>query len=845
MNNNTWQNWTDTEIDYGQKPYGDRLSLAVYGDYLYLAGGLIYDEVNDFTYRQNLKTYKWEILDIPSGKRYTPGLYYQGDYLLDGVFHLVLGIDVYSEFSYSIYALNLSNPIEWKEEEGTTDFLRESFAYSLISEKSFYMFGGFVDYYHTTGYYGACNELIVYDVVNHNWKSINSQIETPPARSGHSILNINQNLYVFGGTGLHSILDDLWTYSIVLDSWSLFKSTGSSPGKRTEYAAATQGDSIFLWGGYYKGNYLNDLYVLNTNSKIWTKFKPSGAYPDSKIGSCLIVNLPKLYIFGGETMSVLTNELWEYDIISNTYTFLNVKLQIMPSPVKYPVCEKIGERIFISLGEMKRGEPACTIFSFDVSTHTWKLEYEFKSKAECRSRAGTKIVKSRYAVIVGGQNRINSKAYKTVQVVDLELKSVEVYPTNEYFYGGSFAVFGSKMYLHGGGTMLGSVMRSKIHSYNFYSIDFSQFNLSELTSCFAGSYLSEGFCKTCRAGSFSSEENSETCEKCAPGEFNNVDGANSKIQCYPCSSQTYTSKEGSTYCLNCLQGYSCPIGSNSYTMMSPKTQIILNQPSRYKPDLDTLNKSNYILYALACGVIFIASVVILLNRKIRIYLQKIDVYFKYHGSKDESLNMIMSKNTFGGYFTVVFIVVAIFIIIFTLLEHEYNNTKENKTLIPIIILNEIEDVCKGNITVLLAFYQYGGECIGDKNEFEYSVVNLEYDSYSTMINKVNRKCLVSISFINCIVKINAYLSVKLKNYNSFCSNIELNLTSTSSIEHELSSYYELISSDKDKIFRGGLPTVFNLLMIPSLYKYSRKQQTGYHVSAYANTVPGTTLVPKE
>ena len=174
------------------------------------------------------------------------------------------------------------------------------------------------------------------------------------------------------------------------------------------------------------------------------------------------------------------------------YTLINVRQKIIPSPVKFPVCEKIGEKIYISPGEMKRGEPVCTIFSFNVSTYIWKLEFVLKSKIQCRSKAAIKIIKSRYAIIIGGQDRFNSKVYKTIQVADMKLKNVDVYPTDEYFYGGSFAVFGSKIYLHGGGTVLGNTMRSKIHSYNLYCIDFSQFNLSELSSCFAGSYLSKG-----------------------------------------------------------------------------------------------------------------------------------------------------------------------------------------------------------------------------------------------------------------------------------------------------------------------------------------------------------------
>ena len=140
---------------------------------------------------------------------------------------------------------------------------------------------------------------------------------------------------------------------------------------------------------------------------------------------------------------------------------------------------------------------------------------------------------------------------------------------------------------------------------------------------------------------------------------------------------------------------------------------------------------------------------------------------------------------------------------------------------------------------------YRGQCKGDKDEFEYNLVNLQYEDSSVNISKVGKNCQVDISITDCRVNLNAYIGIKLRNYYSFCSSIELFLASTSSINDELSSYYEAISSDNDKIFRGSVPTVFNLDLFSSLFTTPTKKQTGYHISSFGITNPGSSFKIEE
>lgn len=81
------------------------------------------------------------------------------------------------------------------------------------------------------------------------------------------------------------------------------------------------------------------------------------------------------------------------------------------------------------------------------------------------------------------------------------------------------------------------------------------------TSCHKGSYLSNGKCILCDAGTFSNTNNANQCTQCSFGEYNNVNGSNS---CLKCPRGTYNSLQSQTSCFSCPAGtYNENVGSIS------------------------------------------------------------------------------------------------------------------------------------------------------------------------------------------------------------------------------------------------------------------------------------------
>ncbi|MCX6185439.1 MAG: beta-propeller fold lactonase family protein, partial [Bacteroidetes bacterium] len=181
----------------------------------------------------------------------------------------------------------------------------------------------------------------------------------------------NGDLWIFGGYGNSSsgggMLNDLWKYNKVDNTWAWIKGSNTNNqsgvygtlgvGSQTNtpsarYQSVSWTDAIgnlWLFGGYgnaaSNGGYLNDLWKYNPNSNEWTwmggdnSASNTGSYgsrgvpsPTNKPGSRFTSvswtdTIGNLWLFGGygfgAVSSGLLNDLWKYDPIINTWTWMN------------------------------------------------------------------------------------------------------------------------------------------------------------------------------------------------------------------------------------------------------------------------------------------------------------------------------------------------------------------------------------------------------------------------------------------------------------------------------------------------------------------------------------------
>ncbi len=80
---------------------------------------------------------------------------------------------------------------------------------------------------------------------------------------------------------------------------------------------------------------------------------------------------------------------------------------------------------------------------------------------------------------------------------------------------------------------------------------------------------------------------------------------------------------------------------------------------------------------------------------------------------------------------------------------------------------------------------------------------------------------------------------------SYATNIDIEISSTSSIPNQISQISTVISADPGKYFRGADPSIAYLTMTPSLFLNDSgdwdNEQKGYHISYRLDSTPGSQI----
>lgn len=794
-------------------------------------------------YRYDLENETWEEIS-PSGS-YTHR-YFSGTAIIENILYVLFGwsnsiLDDISEINY----IDLSTLDKWNSLSYQDCEVRDSFSFSAANNQ-IYLFGG---YSALSSEY--LNSLVILSENNSSWTCTekNTNYEVPPARQYHSMSSINGALYVFGGIGSESILSDMWSLDIN-QIWKSIDMTGDSPPGRYGHAYASDGDMIYIWGGTSSLGYLNDFYIFTTLNNSWTSINPSGTMPSPKTGACLALNIPNIYIFGGNSNAGLTNELWVYSLSNNTYTLLS--LRNPPSARTYTNCEFFNESIWIMLGTGQSELPLGDVHKLDLTTFEWILVGQEAYTPQARSLAVAKHFNS-FILLFGGQ-AWTTDPYLDIFAIDAVtgvFSQVGWFPI--YFYAGAFAVIRTTMFISGGGTVMGNTLRLSVPSLSFNYFDLKDLDIFNET-CSPGSFYNQvkAQCELCVAGFYSDGYLNKHCTPCPAGTYNVNNGATSQRQCYPCPYGTYSNVTNATYCLQCPVGMSCPIGSTSYSEESMNIITYSSQPDNYSPNNSEINKKKDLIYIIIPSIFLFILLLILILPITRKFIAKIDMYKEDHNY--ELLKpMYMFKNFTGGLFFLMFILVAAFVISLSVVLLEYDNIIEDKTLLPMAVINEINSNIYGTVTMKVVFSNYGDKCEG-KGRFSplFSIILMSSTIDLTKVRGENYKkekdCIVDIECLDCQLTIGDKIIFDLQEDDSYCSSISVSITSESSIPNSNSQMETSVTASDYKVFRGYLATEFYFKITPSLFKsyvQEYKDKTGYHVSVDNNPVPGSEYLISE
>ena len=827
--------WERFSLFYGPWAFA---SIAKAEDNLYIFGGVQSQSSrpNNSTFVFSLLTHNWAKLE--------------GSFEM---FKLAPGSFVSSEGIYSFSGLN-PDSMSINSEVNFFSFESKSWTtlqgglevtdYSSVQNgTNFYLFGG-------RGPKGLRNSLLVFDQDSNEFDTLVPEYANPGSRNHASLATVSKFLLLFGGSSGQAKFNDLWKYDLAEARWEQIQTQGKSPSPRSHAGIAYEGDVLVVWGGQGEEAYLNDAFLYSFSASTWFELPAPVFTPNQRFGLCLALSFPSLYLFGGSSYDGSEGNLLVFDFETETYQVDEERVNFDAGFNQH--CELVkseGELLlYVVLGASDLDKPLGYIQKYSFSSRTWKLLFSFENPALNRSDSVVKIVQDKVYVF-GGVTR-GGRVSQRLTVINLVSRRYEDFEvgTRAEAVSSATCYVASKLYGYGGGRAFAGFLIPESSSSAFFHLNLNQIENKALKAfCSPGSYVKAGKCEFCPAGTYNELYGQSACLGCPEGTENVYLGGSSRRQCTPCNAGFYSNSSGQSRCLKCPESYSCPVGSTYYSLDSKADSTSTDQPGALSRQTAEATRIGALIQM---AVIVVGAVVLLIlftTEKTRKIVITIDIYNQLHNYQLDVI-MYFRKTFCGSVFSMIFIILALILLIQTLILYFMDNTAEEKSLIPMVILQERVDNFYSDMTVQVDLFNYGGVCTeasSCSNSILFDDYNLDYDSSQIACSASETSCSIKLELSNCKASPGSKIEISLRDPNAFSSSIKVRYESGSSIPDKSSSITAELVAEQGKMFRGKDATVFSYTLTPSLFDFDGSEKTGYHVALKSNPSAGSTISPAE
>lgn len=201
--------------------------------------------------------------------------------------------------------------------------------------------------------------------------------DPPLARSFHDLAYDKESdrVILFGGrTSISQPFGDTWEYDFDTNNWTQ-RSPASGPSARFGHAMVylPVHDRVVLFGGFFGGTYSNETWEYDYNSDTWTILTP-GPSPSPRAGHAMVYDAAsdRVVLFGGKAGGILNDETWAYDFESQAWTQMNPLARPGPRERHRMAYVDSTDRIVLFGGSA--GSLTNETWTYDVDTDVWLIK---------------------------------------------------------------------------------------------------------------------------------------------------------------------------------------------------------------------------------------------------------------------------------------------------------------------------------------------------------------------------------------------------------------------------------------------------------------------------------------
>ncbi len=224
----------------------------------------------------------------------------------------------------------------------------------------------------------------------------------PPPRREHSAAASDGKMYVFYGEGEgNATLTDIHVFDPATNSWSQVPDAPLAPNPRREHTTETLSDGqIMFFGGTNESGPFPDLWRYNPQTNIWTQLQTLPEAPRSGHSAAVLNDL--FYIFGGVDFNgVPLAETWGYNPQIDAWGKFETDQPPARSDQAYT---NDGSSMFIIGGEDSTDSELSDVWAFNVETQVWTQQADL---AQSVTSAAAIVLSS------GEEDFLNSFSFST------------------------------------------------------------------------------------------------------------------------------------------------------------------------------------------------------------------------------------------------------------------------------------------------------------------------------------------------------------------------------------------------------------------------------------------------
>lgn len=188
-------------------------------------------------------------------------------------------------------------------------------------------------------------------------------------------------------------------------NWEQIETTGTVTRRNQHTAVLLKKEGkplmIVFGGNDWRTGVLGDLAIYDFGSKSWSQPKISGPSPTARRKhTAVAISDSTMLLFGGiDTSHQVVNDLWKFDILTNTWT----KIQTSKSPApRHSHTAVLYEGSMIIFGGLGASSFLGDVWKYSAETNTWQEVNNGKNGGPIPRSAASAVIEGNYMYIFGG-----------------------------------------------------------------------------------------------------------------------------------------------------------------------------------------------------------------------------------------------------------------------------------------------------------------------------------------------------------------------------------------------------------------------------------------------------------